>query len=153
MMADTPVLEAVWSTLHDGCMVAIEGTVPGDLRITVEIQYLCRYLPTESECIIVTLEDCTRFEYRPYEYPRTNDLNEIAALELEIIGARVAGDGVAVDCGHRSHGGELTVNYKRTRCSTTEGRVISQAELESAAERYWTDWEAKNKASPDENGT
>jgi hypothetical protein len=37
---------AIWNVLHDGVIVAVDGVLPGDLRIDVEIGYLRKRIPT-----------------------------------------------------------------------------------------------------------
>jgi hypothetical protein len=58
---------AIWNILHDGVIVAVEGTVPGDLRIDIEIAYLRKRIRDAGTLIQVLLIGCTRLAYRQYE--------------------------------------------------------------------------------------
>jgi len=39
---------ATWNVLHDGRVIAAEGSVPGDLMLSVEIAYLCGHLQLDA---------------------------------------------------------------------------------------------------------
>lgn len=138
--------EATWNVLHDGSIDAIEGELPGELKLSVGIAYLCAYLPTQSEHVVVTLAGCEQFEYRPYEDPPVKDLAAIAALSLEIHSADPMGKNLNITCRDDSYGGALVVRYDEARISTAEGQPLMQSEVEEAAERYWSNWKRKNDA-------
>ena len=135
---------AVWNVLHDGCITAVEGTVPGELRLTVEIQYLCPHLPTRADHLFVTLDGCERFEYQPYERCATTGVSAVAALELGLLSALEADGYLRVACSDSGVGGELMLRYATARLSTAEGRELSQSDVESAAKRYWTLWKQRH---------
>ncbi len=43
----------IWNILHDGVIVAVDGTLPGDLRIDVEIGYFRKRIPDPGTLIQV----------------------------------------------------------------------------------------------------
>jgi len=129
---------AVWNVLHDGEVVAAEGTIPGDLRLSVGIAYLCGHLPTQAEHVVVSLTGCERFEYLPYEGPPVSDPAAIAALRLELLSAHIADGSIRVECADGGYGGYILTRYSTSCVATAEGQSLSQAALESAAERYWS---------------
>jgi hypothetical protein len=131
---------AIWNVLHDGEVIAADGSVPGDLRLSVGIAYLCGHLPTEAGHVVVTLVGCERFEYRPYEQPTVSEPSAVAAVGLELLSAEVADGVVNVECADGGYGGQLVMQYASAEASTAEGRPLPQSELESAAERYWSLW-------------
>ena len=135
---------AIWNVLHDGEVIAAEGSVPGDLRLSVGIAYLCGHLPTGAGHVVVTLAGCDRFEYRPYEQPPVSDPSAVAAVGLQLLSAEVADGAVCVECADGGYGGQLVMRYASARASTAEGRPLSQSELESAAERYWSLWQQRH---------
>jgi hypothetical protein len=92
-----PMDVATWNVLHDGRVIAATGTIPGDVRLSIEIAYLCRHLPTEAEHLVVTMVGCERFEYQPYEQPPVADPSAVAALGLELLSAKLARGLVTVD--------------------------------------------------------
>jgi hypothetical protein len=107
---------ATWNVLHDGRVIAAEGSVPGDLRLSIEIEYLCRHLPTQAEHLVVTLLGCERFEHQPYEQPTRAGPTDIAAFHLELLtaGAGLDGDCINIECADGGYGGQLRA-LKRTR--------------------------------------
>ena len=135
---------ATWNVLHDGRVISAEGTVPGDLRLTVEIEYLCGYLTTRSGHLVVNLVGCERFEYQPYQEPRVSAPSEIAVLTLELLTAELVEGCIIIECSDGGYGGQLLLRYDVAHAATAEGVPLSQAELESAANFYWSDWQQRH---------
>lgn len=129
---------AVWNILHDGSIESISGSVPGDVHVRVGIAYLCTQLPTAAAHVMVHLRGCRRFEYHPFEGAVLTNLSAIAAADVEVLSAEEEDGAISVVC----VGGFLKLVYERVELGLAEGRPISQAELEAAADRYWTEWEA-----------
>ena len=128
---------AVWNTLHDGSIESVGGAVPGDVHVRVEIVYLCGKLPTAASHVIIHLRSCRQFEYHPWAADPVTDLAAIVLADLEILSAEEVNGAVSVACGS----GFLQLAYDRVDIALAEGQLISQTELEAAAERYWTEWE------------
>lgn len=131
---------SVWDTLHDGGIEAASGCVPGDVRLSVGIAYLCDELPTAQDRLELRLYCCRRFEYQPHAGPVVIELAQIATRGIEILGADAHHDRVVVQCA----GGTLLADYELSEVWLYEGKSISQAELEMAADRYWTKWRQRN---------
>src|SRR5262245_33440789 len=115
---------ATWNALHDGRLIAAEGTVPGDLRLSVAITYLCGHLPTHSEHLTITLVECQRFEYEPHEGPAVVDPMVVSALGLELLSAELSNDRINVECADGSYGGQLVLQYESAEVATAEGRTL-----------------------------
>ena len=146
---------AIWNMLHDGEVIAAEGTVPGELRLSVGISYLCAHLPTRAGSVVVTLIGCERFEFRPYEQSPVTDPHALATLGLQLLSAELVDGSIHVHCADSSYGGSLFTRYSSASVATEEGRALSQAALESASDRYWTLWEqghAEPGPGPDGGG-
>lgn len=127
---------AFWNTLHDGTIDAIGGSIPGDITLTVGIEYLCAKLPTASKSLQVSLLGCTLFEYTPFGEDTTTELSGIASFEPEVLDAVAREEYIEVCCS----GGTLKAAYRAVELRLIEGRLISQDELEAAAVRYWSEW-------------
>lgn len=134
-------IHAVWNTLHDGTIERLQGSVPGDLTLTVGIAYLCGKLPTTSQHLVVRLRGCARFDYAPFHGEPVINLAELAALQIEVLSARRVHGFISVCC----TAGFLTLAYESVEVSLAEGTRVSQVELEAAADRYWTDWTERSK--------
>jgi hypothetical protein len=132
---------AIWNTLHDGSIDSIDGVVPGDVHVCVGIAYLTKMLPTAADYVVVHLRGCRQFEYRPFDEAVVSELPEIAAADVEVLSGEEVCGSVSVVC----VAGYLKLAYDRVDLSLVEGRVITQAELEGAADRYWTKWEENAK--------
>lgn len=135
---------ATWNVLHDGRLIAAAGSVPGDVKLSIEIEYLCRHLPTQSRHLFVRLNGCERLEFQPYEQPPISKLAVITAFGLELLSAEIAGEFMNIDCADGSYGGNLLLRYVSAELSTAEGQPLSQSDVESAAERYWSEWQKRH---------
>jgi hypothetical protein len=139
---------AIWNILHDGVIVAVNGILPGDLLIDVEIDYLRKRIPDPGTLIQVLLVGCTRFAYRQYEKSEFSiALGEIAAMGPEIVTASMK-DGVCeVDC----TAGTLEVVAGDGAIRLDSGREFTLQELKEVADSYWKQWSehwAKVKLEP-----
>ena len=132
--------EASWNVFHDGLLIHTCGCIPGDLEMIVEIAYLCRYLPTQSDKLHIKLLDCQRFEYHPYQQAPTANATSFAALHLKLLSAGFENGCISIDCSDGGYGGKLVIQYRAASTTTVEGQLLKQTELESAAGRYWSDW-------------
>ena len=129
--------------MHDAGIDTIGGKVPGDISLTIGIEYICDYLPTASKTLLASLRSCSLFRYTPYDLPAQTDLQSIALNDIEILSAVDRGDYIRVCCTN----GTLEVAYDAVEVQLVEGTVISQLELETAANRSVAKWLARNKKS------
>jgi len=127
---------AFWNTLHDGTIDTISGRIPGDITLTVGIEYLCAKLPTSAKSLHVTLLGCDLFQYSAYGEKASDDLSRIASVEPEVLSAVAQANYVEVCC----VAGTLKAAYRAVELRLIEGQLISQAELEAAAVLYWSEW-------------
>ena len=131
---------AVWNALHDGGIESVHGKIPGDVSVTIDIGYLCGKLPTSAKQLVVHLLQCSRFEFQPFEGDRVVDLEAMGARDIEILSADLEDNLVTVCCTD----GTLRLAYENVEIRLVEGIVVTQAELEAAADRYWAEWSLKN---------
>ena len=124
---------SVWNLFHDGSIVGLDGSVPGDVTVTVAIEYLRAMLPEPGDSFCIRLTGCTSLECRPL-----CDFAAIATAEPEILSASDRGDTVVV--GLQSESGtymELRLHYETITVSVEGARVVPFDELAAAARRYW----------------
>lgn len=136
----------LWNVLHDGELTAAERAAGGGVRLSVEIAYLRDHLPTAARHLVVTLAGCDSFAYHPYDCEPVVD-PAAAGLRPTLLSALVVHGEVCVECADGGAGGQLRLRYASAGVATAEGRPLSQAELEAAAQEYWTRWEAGNRAA------
>jgi hypothetical protein len=128
---------AIWNVLHDGVIVAVDGAVPGGLRLDISIDYLRKRFDEPGDSIQVFLVGCTRFSYRQSaEEPSTEDLSVIAAQQPEILSASMIDGACEVECSD----GVLEVVASDGSVSLDTGRAIALTELIEVADSYWTEW-------------
>ena len=140
----------IWNILHDGMIVAVEGTVPGDLRIDMEIDYLRKRIPDPGTLVQVLLFGCTRFAFRKYDSVTFSTvLTEIAAMRPEMVSASIKDGLCEIDCVD----GTLEVAAGDGAIRLDNGRAITLRELKGIAASYWKEWRerwAKVGAKPKE---
>ena len=136
--------EAFWNIIHDGGINAIDGCVPGDLTLAIGIQYMCDQLPTAADSLVAVLRGCRRFEYTPFGKPAISDLHQIAAASIEVLSAKECEGEIEVCCVN----GMLRLAYGKVEVRLKEGPLVSQAELEAAANRSVAEWLEANKSDP-----
>ena len=129
-----------WNTLHDGSVRSVCGSVPGDLVLEVEIEYLTDTLPTAESFLRVHLLGCTRFDLKSFAGEPAESLSEYPEEEVaEIFGAKENGGVVEVlsPSSPGGGGGFIHCVYRDAEVRLAEGRLLPQEELEAAAEGYW----------------
>ncbi len=133
---------AIWNMLHDGGITAIQGSVPGAIRFDVAIDYLRERFPDPGDTIQVTLSGCTRFAYRDFENAEfTTDLSAIAAMEPELLSAKMRGNVCEVVCAE----GILEVVAIDGSLALDSGRSITLEELNDVSKAYWTEFSQRGK--------
>ena len=132
----------VWNILHDGIIVAIEGEVPGSIRLHVSIDYLRERFSDSGDTIQILLAGCTRFAYREFDTNAfTTDLAVIAAMEPEVLSATLTDGLCEVECA----GGMLEVAAVDGWVSLDSGRSVTLQELVGVSEAYWKQWSERAK--------
>jgi hypothetical protein len=138
-----------WNVLHDGRITSADGLVPGDLRLTVDIGYLCDWLPTSGKVLMLYLRGCQKFEYHPFERSPLMVPAEVAAAGLEILRAACDDDTMIIEVADGSYGGRLRVKYLTAEIETLEQKRLSQEELETASDQYWDAWSRRTASLAD----
>jgi hypothetical protein len=133
-------ISEIWKYLHDGGIENIEGSVPGDVVVHVSIRYLRQRFPGDGTGFIITLSDCMRFEFEPYDEPACNELAEIVRLDPEILSLQNA-DPVIVNCVM----GTLNLAYAHATVTLDSGMPVSLEELDAASKAYWEEWSQRNR--------
>jgi hypothetical protein len=128
----------VWAVFHDGILAGIEGSVPGDLRIQIQIEYLRREFDEDGDVFIVELGSCTKFRFSEYEAQPTEDLVEIQAREIDVLYVS-SENPLVLDCSM----GVLELDYKTMRVFLPSGRDVTREDLVAASKRYWNEWSAR----------
>jgi hypothetical protein len=127
----------IWNVLHDGTIVGATGAVPGDVQLSISIDYLLRRFPGNGQHLILTLHDCTDFAYEPDDPKgRLTNLEAISAAEPEILKAENWKDANKVYC----VSGTLHVFTRAFSLALDSGRTITLQELIDVSQAYWTEW-------------
>jgi hypothetical protein len=128
----------VWGVFHDGILAKIDGAVPGDLTIQLQIEYLRSEFDEYGDCFTVELGSCTKFKYSEYDAEPTEDLLEIQNREIDVLYVSSESP-LVLDCSM----GVLELEYKTMRVVLPSGREVTREDLVAASERYWNEWNAR----------
>jgi len=128
----------IWNIFHDGDIAEVKGETPGDITIRVEIPYLRQMILPSGTSFIVTLHDCTRFEYEGFGGPRIAGSQDVAKVRPEVLIAELDGDAIRITCTD----GTLITAYGYASVALESGETTAFDDLTYACERYWTEWKA-----------
>jgi hypothetical protein len=130
----------IWNILHDGEITGIDGVIPGHLAIRVEIPYLRDMLAPKGTAFVLTLCNCTRFEYEVWDdRKKYSDVARIAAMKPFVLEASETPEGIRIGCTE----GYIHASYGSVAYALDTGQIITFADLSAACDRYWTEWKAK----------
>ena len=125
-----------WNLLHDGTLVGAERE-GGRLTLVVDIRYLRERFDEPGTAIVLELRGCTELAYVPDHGERVRRADQLAAMEIEILGATADGDAVRVDCNE----GNLHLRYRELDLALDTGTPLTLEALVDAARSYWDDFE------------
>jgi hypothetical protein len=131
----------IWAVFHDGVLKNIEGTVPGTLRLQIEIEYLREMFDEPGISFAVELNNCTKFKYSEYEEQPTENIARVQEREPEVLYV-LSEHPLVLDCVM----GTLELEYDAMRVTLPSGGEVSYGSLESASEKYWSEWNARAKS-------
>ena len=136
----------IWNILHDGALVEIQGDVPGDLKIKVEIEYLANKLSGGFDNILVTLRNCELFEYERY-WSKDETQTYKSIKELEGISPSLE----ALSCDEKDGYllivdicGTIKTKYDSAHLALENGGPLSFEELSKVSKEYWDNFGAKS---------
>ncbi len=128
----------IFNLLHDGVITDIRGSIPGELTLVVDCEYLRERIPDLGNAFLIRLGGCSSFRYETNSSDRViEDLSEIVALQCDILSAEKKDEEVVVYTGP----GQLVLMFNKISVATNESTSLSVEDLNSVATSYWTDWE------------
>ena len=126
-----------WGALQDGIIFQIDGSIPGDVRILVDLDYLRTMFPNQGNGFIVQLTNCTSIEYRRYGKTTINDTTIIESKELEILCLSLVNP-IELSCqDYSGELGELILDYESASLLLDTGEIVADNELHQAYAKYW----------------
>lgn len=128
----------IWGVFHDGYIKRIEGCVPGDVRLEIEIPYLRAMFKEPGERFVVELRACRQLQYTESGRGTISDLSVIESLSPEILYVN-SEEPVVIDCVM----GTLELQYLGLEIKLPSGVSLSYDDLEEASSRYWQEWQEK----------
>jgi len=132
----------IWNVLHDGGVAAVDGAVPGNVTIRVNIPYLRQMFSDDGEDILVHLDGCMSLVMKIWDEDiTTDDPKRIASIDTEILSTESEDVPVHII----TTLGELDIAFEGFSLTLDNGRRITFKELCDACENYWNRWENEAK--------
>jgi hypothetical protein len=127
----------IWNILHDGPISAVSGAVPGDVKLTIGIEYLRKLFPGDGDSFGLWLRGCRLFEMELWETESrfTADFAEISAAQPTILSADHTDTPVMV---WTTIGG-LRLDFDEWQLELEDSTPVSFDEISAACESYWDD--------------
>ena len=138
----------IWNILHDGALVDLQGSIPGELRIKIKIEYLANKLGGVFDNIFVTLNNCSLFEYE--RYWSKDEIQVYKSIEeLEGISPAL----MALSCDEENDyllisdiSGSIKTRYDSAQLTLEDGKPLSFEELDNTSREYWDNFGAKSSS-------
>ena len=120
----------------------LSGSVPGDIRVQVEIEYLANKLNGNLNSIFVTLKNCTLFEFE--QHWSKDDIRYYSSIqELEGITPGL----MALSCDEKNGhleidniSGVIRTKYDSAELTLENGDPLTFEELDAVSKEYWDDF-------------
>lgn len=132
----------VWKYLHDGSIVQIDGSVPGDVTVYVSINYLAKLFPGDGNGFRISLIGCTRFQLLGDDDSLCEDLAEIARRSPTILSV-VSDSPLSI----YTTLGTLNLAYEGVTLTLDSGEPVSVQSIDQASDQYWDAWSKRHKGS------
>jgi hypothetical protein len=121
-----------WDAFHDGTIVSVSGSVPGDLEFIIECDHLYEELSHGQGTFRFKITDCDFFQFKSFKDDVTHD--EVDALnraEAEILSAEFDNGIMSVFI----HEGLMVLRYQGQSVAMDSGWVVSLEQLCEASDR------------------
>lgn len=132
----------IWNLLHDGGIEKVER-IGSDLRVLVSIRYLAELALPNSQCVLLTLQDCSIFEFTNWDSGAvTTEPENFEALDLDILST----DAETLPAQVTTTSGYLKVDYRALSMTLEDGSSLSFQQLCEIAEGYWDRFAKRSQA-------
>lgn len=116
----------IWNLLHDGIIEKIEGAIPGDLLVTVEIKWIKQLFSRGNDCFYLKLTNCTLLEFYPFDKDiLITNIQSILKYELWNASCEEEGDMIILYCST----GILKLKYDTSVAYLDKTTVITEQEI------------------------
>ncbi|MCA1032541.1 hypothetical protein LCL95_16130 [Bacillus timonensis] len=136
------MIREVWTifqSFHDGLISNLHKK-QDSIMLTVDIRYLAELMKNNDKKFHCELMNCRVFEFQFWgdEDSKTNELDKINQLELEIVRADIKGDTVVVKClSDEVVGGDLHIEATNIRVFDQRNQEITSEKILEMSREYW----------------
>jgi hypothetical protein len=131
---------SAWELLHDGSIAEVTGSVPGEVRLALEILYLRELFPEQGTHFEVCLNGCTALRFTPWDEEPTEDFQDIVSRCIQVVEVRNE-EPLIIGCAE----GVLELAYEEIQVFLPSGLEVLYDDLAKASEKYWKAFAARSK--------
>ena len=119
----------IWNLFHDRTLINIQGEIPGDLSLTIDLEYLRKMFDQDGKWFLLELHKCSLFEFYPYPYAdddkAIDDQKSILNYDLWMTSAEKGNDQIIIYC----FDGILKTRYRGYSIYFDTGKEVSENDL------------------------
>ena len=126
-----------WGALEGGIIFEIDGTVPGNIRLFIELESLRGMFPNKGHGFVVHLEKCSSVVYTAHNGSPVTHLRSLESKELEISCLSLVNP-VELSCQEASGAqGDLILDYESAYAFLDTGASLLENDLHIAYKKCW----------------
>lgn len=123
----------IWDLFHDGTLINAQENTPGNLLLTIELEYVREEFDEDFKYFLLELHECSLFEYYPSvwdieiikDIQPINDIKSILKYDLWMTDVEKKNDQIIVYCSN----GILKTKYRDYSISLDTGKKVSKDDL------------------------
>ena len=122
-----------WGALEKGIIFEINGDIPGDIQISIDLEDIRKQFPNEGHGFVVKLTNCSSIEYKRHQDQATiKDIAIIENEELEIMCLSFVNPVVLACQSYSGEQGDLLIGYETATLFLDSGEVVPDEQLHVA---------------------
>jgi hypothetical protein len=117
----------IWDLFHDGTLINAQENTPGNLLLTIELEYVREEFDEDFKYFLLELHECSLFEYYPsvWDIEIIKDIKSILKYDLWMTDVEKKNDQIIVYCSN----GILKTKYKEYSIFLDTGTKVSKHDL------------------------
>ena len=129
----------IWDVFHDGTLINAQENTPGNLLLTIELEYVREEFDEDFKYFLLELHECNLFEYYPSvgDIKAIKDIKSILKYDLWLKEAEKENNQLIIYCSD----GILKTKYRDYSIFLDTGKKVSKDDLiikENEAVKTWS---------------
>ena len=117
----------IWDVFHDGTLINAQENTPGNLLLTIELEYVREEFDEDFKYFLLELHECNLFEYYPSvgDIKAIKDIKSILKYDLWLKEAEKENNQLIIYCSD----GILKTKYRDYSIFLDTGKKVSKDDL------------------------